>query len=111
MVRAVGRGLGLVFHLPASATRDRLIRKIFTGGNDNNTQNDDVLTISMQMIGSIFRDQPAPAPARPEASPEVPPARLLAEIAARASDLSTWDDDTLAETWEAHPESDDGKAA
>ncbi len=111
VVRAADRDLGLVFHLPPSPTRARLIRKIFTGGHDNTTHNDDVLTISMQMIGSIFRDQPVPAPAAPEPAPEAPPARLMAEIAARARDLSTWDDDTLAETWEAHPGSGDGKAA
>ena len=111
VVRAADRDLGLVFHLPPSPTRARLIRKIFTGGHDNTTHNDDVLTISMQMIGSIFRDQPVPAPVAPEAAPEAPPPRLMAEIAARARDLSTWDDDTLAETWEAHSGSGDGKAA
>ncbi|MEE8456080.1 MAG: glycosyltransferase [Limibaculum sp.] len=111
VVRAADRDLGLVFHLPPSPTRSRLIRKIFTGGHDNTTHNDDALTISMQMIGSIFRDQPAPAPVAPEAAPEAPPPRLMAEIAARARDLSTWDDDTLAETWEAHPGSGGGKAA
>ena len=111
VVRAADRDLGLVFHLPPSPTRSRLIRKIFTGGHDNTTHNDDALTISMQMIGSIFRDQPVPAPVAPEAAPDAPPPRLMAEIAARARDLSTWDDDTLAETWEAHSGSGDGKAA
>jgi cellulose synthase (UDP-forming) len=111
VVRAGDRDLGLVFHLPPSATRDRLIRKIFTGGHDNTTRSDDQLAISMQMIGSIFRHHQVPTPAAPEAAPEAPPARLLAEIAARARDLSTWDDDTLAELREARPGSDDGRAA
>ncbi len=69
------------------------------------------MTISMQMIGSIFRHHQAPAPAAPEAAPEAPPARLREEIAARARDLSSWDEDTLAELWEARSGSDDGRAA
>ena len=111
VVRVAGRDLSLVFHLPPSATRDRLIRKIFTGGYDNTTRNNDQLAISVQMIGSIFRDQPAPARTASEAAPATPPAALIAEIAARARDLSIWDDDALAELWEAQPESGDGKAA
>jgi cellulose synthase (UDP-forming) len=111
VIRRVGSDLGMIFHLPPSPTRDRLIRKIFTGGYDNTTRGDDQMAISAQMIGSIFRDQPVPAPARPEAAPETPPARLLTGIAARARDLSTWDEDALAELGEAHPGSGGGEAA
>jgi cellulose synthase (UDP-forming) len=111
VVRAADRELGLVFHLPPSPARDRMIRKIFTGGHDNTTRNDDALALSLQMIGTIFRDQPAPAPARPWAAPEPPPARLVAEIAARAHDLSAWDADTLAELWEVSSGSGGGDAA
>ncbi|MHA1108276.1 MAG: PilZ domain-containing protein, partial [Alphaproteobacteria bacterium] len=111
IVRRVGNELGMIFHLPLSPTRDRLIRKIFTGGYDNTTRADDQLAISMQMISSIFRHHQAPAPAAPDAAPETPPARLIAEIAARASDLSNWDGDILAELWQAHSGPGGGKAA
>ncbi|MHA1529499.1 MAG: PilZ domain-containing protein, partial [Alphaproteobacteria bacterium] len=111
IVRRMGNELGMIFHLPLSPTRDRLIRKIFTGGYDNATRADDQLEISMQMIGSIFRHQPAPAPAAPEAAPETPPARLLAEIDARARDQAAWDDDALAEIRAAHPGSGGDRAA
>jgi hypothetical protein len=66
------------FHLPSSPLRDRIIRKIFTGGHDNTTRNDDALTITLQMIASIFRDQSAPfttgarAPELPRRPVEVP---------------------------------------
>jgi cellulose synthase (UDP-forming) len=110
-VRAADRELGLIFHLPPSPTRDRMICKIFTGGHDNTTRNDDALTISLQMIGTIFRDQPAPAPARPDVARDVPPARLIAEIADRAHDLSAWDADTLAELWKVNAQPGDDKAA
>jgi len=111
IVRKMGNELGMIFHLPLSPTRDRLIRKIFTGGYDNTTRADDQLAISMQMIGSIFRHHQGPAPAPPDAAPEAPPARLIDEIAARTSDLSAWDADAFAEIGEAHPESGGGKAA
>jgi hypothetical protein len=39
------------------------------------------------------------------------PARLVAEIAARAHDLSAWDADTLAELWEVSSGSGGGDAA
>ena len=47
---------------------------------------------------------PRPAPATPRAA-------LIAGSAAGARDLSIWDDEALAEHWEAQPEPGDGKAA
>jgi cellulose synthase (UDP-forming) len=115
VVRASGRDLGLVFHLPPSPARDRMICKIFTSGHDNTTQNDDALTITLEMIASIFRDQPAPlpaaAPTNHASETEAPPARLMAEIVARAHDLSAWDMDTLTELRQAHSHSGEGRAA
>ncbi|MFQ5566808.1 MAG: glycosyltransferase family 2 protein, partial [Paracoccaceae bacterium] len=111
IVRTAGSDLGMVFHLPPSPTRDRLIRKIFTGGYDNATRADDALTVTMHMVGSIFREQPGPTRVQPAAAPETPPAGLLAEIAARARDLTAWNDDALAELWEARSGSSDGRAA
>jgi len=111
VVWAAEHELGLVFHLPPSPTRDRMICKIFAGGHDNTTRNDDALTLSLQMVGTIFRNQPAPAPARPAVAPEVPPTRLIAAIAARAHDLSAWDADTLAELWNVGSGSGDDRAA
>jgi hypothetical protein len=115
LVRVTGNELGMVLHLPPSPIRDRLIVKIFTGGHDNTTQNDDAIAVSMQMVASIFRDQPAPAPARPEtrtqAPPETPPTWLIAEITAREHDLAAWDMDTLAELWEARAGSREGRTA
>ena len=111
VVWVVGSKLGLVFHLPPSPTRDRMIVKIFTGGRDNTTHSDDALAITLQMVASIFRDQPAPAPTQPEAEPEAPPARLTDEISAREHDLAAWDMDTLAELWEAQAGSRESRAA
>lgn len=111
LVRNSGTEASLAFHLPPSPVRDRLIRKIFTGGHDNATRSDDALAVTMQMIASIFRDQPVAAPAGIAATPEAPPARLLSEIAARAFDLSTWDADTIAEIRQAHSGIREGRAA
>jgi cellulose synthase (UDP-forming) len=111
VVRAANGELGLAFHLPLAPTRDRMIRKIFTGGHDNTTRNDDALAISLQMIGAIFRDQPAPAPIRTHPVPDAPPARLISEIAARADDVLAWDADTLAELWQTNSALGGGKAA
>jgi cellulose synthase (UDP-forming) len=111
VMRSAGQDLGLLFHLPPSPERGRMIVKTFTSGYDNTTQSDDALTISMHMIASIFREQPIPVPAELEAQPAVPPGRLTAEIAARARDIAAWDHDTLAELWEAHSASGGDKAA
>jgi cellulose synthase (UDP-forming) len=115
LVRVTDDGLGLEFYLLPSPARDRLICKIFTSGNDSATQIDDALTVTLQMVASIFRDQPAPALAPPEAEsgaePEAPPAWLTAEIAARAHDLAAWDADTLAELWQARAGSGEDRAA
>jgi len=111
VMRAARREMGLLFHLPACPVRDRMLVKIFTSGYDNTTQNDDALTITLRMVASIFRDQPAPAIAGPEVPAEAPPARLMAEIAERAHDIAAWDRDTLAELWEAQSASGGDKAA
>jgi hypothetical protein len=110
-MRLTSHDLGVEFYLPPSPARDRLIRKIFTSGNDNATQSDDALAVTLQMIASIFREQPTPALAPSEAVPEKPPIRLAAEIAARAHDLAAWDADTLAELWQADAGSREGRAA
>lgn len=79
------------FHLPPSTARDRLIRKIFTVGRDNTTANDDALAITLRMLASIFRAPATPAtPERPTPQ-SAPPAKLIAEIAARARDNAMWD--------------------
>jgi cellulose synthase (UDP-forming) len=96
VVRAGAAGLGLAFHLPASPERDRLIRKIFTGGHDNTTRNDDALGITVGMIESIFRSPPAAPPTVAAAAP-APPAWLLDRIAVRAQAQAEWDADRLAE--------------
>jgi len=101
VVRSDARRVALAFHLPPSAVRDRLIRRIFTSGVDNETHNNDAVAITLGMLASIFRDPPArPAPA---AGPSAPPPGLLAEIEARAHDLVPWDADTADEARAAAP--------
>lgn len=100
VVRAGPAGLGLAFDLPASPLRDRLIRKIFAGGHDNTTHNNDALGITLGMLASIFSN-PAAAP-EPASGPAVaaapaPPAWLLDRIAAWAKDQAEWDTDLQAE--------------
>ena len=94
VVRAGGTDLAVAFHLPPSALRDRLIRKIFTGGADNETHNSDALAITLGMLASIFRDPPATKAAE-ESEPAAPPPWLVASIAERAADLASWDADAI----------------
>ena len=102
VVRAQPKNVGLCFDLPPSRLRDRMIRKIFTGGHDNATRNDDALEITLQMIASIFRDQnrtEAPTATTP-AGPPRPPDWLLAEIAQREASLAAFEADLWAEDGE-----------
>ena len=102
VVRAQPGNLGLCFDLPHSRIRDRMIRKIFTGGHDNATRNDEALEITLQMIASIFRDQGrnASQAAAAPAEPPRPPDWLLAEIAAREASLAAFEADLRAESGE-----------
>ncbi|MDH3666900.1 MAG: glycosyltransferase [Paracoccaceae bacterium] len=96
VVHSAGGILRLQFSLPPSRTRDRVIRKVYTGGCDNTVQNDDALEITLKLLTSIFRDttrgQAPPAPAGSvNAQEPVPPDWLSAEIAQHEADLAALD--------------------
>jgi cellulose synthase (UDP-forming) len=63
VVRREGCCLGLRFDLPPSPERECLIRKLFTGGLDNATSNENGLLVTFSVLGRVFApDHTEPAP-------------------------------------------------
>ncbi len=110
VVRAEGCTMAVEFRLPPSEARDRLIRRIFTSGADNETHNDDALTVTLGMIASIFRDPPAAAAPATDGS-WAPPPDLLAEIAVRRADTEAWIEDASRDGAAGHRPEPAGRVA
>ncbi len=119
VVQSAGGILRLQFSLPPSRTRDRMIRKIYTGGCDNTVQNDDALEITLKLLISIFRDttsgQAPPAQAGTFDAQDPAPADWLAtEILRHEADLAALDRELgqNAPSWmPVSPTEDGGRAA
>ena len=68
---------GVIFHLPRSQVRDRLIRRLFTQGLDDTVKNAKTTRVTLQMLVKIFKGTGAAVAASQVRANPQPPAWLL----------------------------------